>query len=252
MYRWIVTLVILVAGCSEQEKSTEIDREALKAELRQEIVAELAQPSQARQPAMPTAEKAPPALGDRVEILAVEEPVSNPGQPQEAENQPEETQPTPPPAAPVVPASGAVAEEAKDELAAPQEVPASPAPVEVLPVEKAAPSVLSVIRLDIAAGVDRANKQPEGVATTFSLAQVSQLYAYVVVQNKGAETEVVAEWYRGSTRRSRMPLTVGHAIRGWRTWSKVRLASNDVGAWQVRVLDGQGMLLHTTSFQVVP
>ena len=154
--------------------------------------------------------------------------------------------------APVVPIFGAVNEASDGELVEPEEVPPPAAPVEAPPVEKAAPRVLSVVRLDIAAGVDRTNRQPEGVATTFSLAQSSQLYAYLVVQNKGDETEVVAEWYRGSTRRSQMQLSVGHSIRGWRTWSKVRLTSGDVGAWQVRVLTGQGVLLHTASFQVEP
>jgi len=219
-----------------------VDREALKAELRAELLAEM----RAMHPAQQTANPTPPSVIEPVEVAVVDpDPLKD-----------EVRVP------PVVP-SVEKEEPAPADDSEPAEPPPPPAPVEVEPAvvpittAEVQPEIpphpsLAVVRLDVATGVNRELREPENVGKTFSLATTSILYAYIAVQNKGNPAEVVVEWYRAGTRRSHITLNVGHSIRGWRTWSKVRLGSKDSGPWEVHVLDGKGHLLHRAAFEVRP
>ena len=81
-------------------------------------------------------------------------------------------------------------------------------------------------------------------------ADVGELWAWIRIDNPGPALQVTMVWrYRGE-RRSRVFLDVGTSS-GWRTWSRCRINSVELGPWQVDVLDPAGRLLGKLPFTVV-
>ncbi|MDP6944977.1 MAG: DUF2914 domain-containing protein, partial [Myxococcota bacterium] len=112
------------------------------------------------------------------------------------------------------------------------------------PVE---PTQLHVVDAAVAHGVSR--RQPVRPSERFHVGQV--VWAWTAVANRGETAPVTMLWRRDGVVRSRMTLEVGKSPR-WRTWSRRTLRGHDVGAWQVEVLDAQGAILRTLSFEVAP
>ena len=115
------------------------------------------------------------------------------------------------------------------------------------PPKKLAPSQLEVI--DDAVGTDVEKRTPQGVSESFTTDD-SLLWAWVRVRNSSDEaSEITMIWKHEGTLKSTVKLNVG-VSRGWRTWSKKRIAKNDVGSWSVEVYNPAGDLLSTMNFVV--
>ncbi len=249
---WMVIWIVLCSACSNEPESQPVDREALKAELRAEILAEMRTLIPASSSSEASEKQSEPSVPgptvvvdepvDDAEMVPSVEPAVEPKRPMHST-----TPSVPKDPVRVVSPSDAVKPPAAEKN--PSIVPIA----EVAVPEDVAPHAsLAVVRLDVATGVNRERREPENIGKTFSLADTSMLYAYMAVQNKGNPAQVSVEWYRAGTRRSHITLNVGHSIRGWRTWSKVRLGAKDSGPWEVHVLDTKGHLLHRSAFEVTP
>ena len=66
-----------------------------------------------------------------------------------------------------------------------------------------------------------------------------RVYAYVELENQGAEQSIALEWTRADKVRYRHSLRVGRS-KTWRTWGYIRARKHAVGEWTVTVRDAQG------------
>ncbi len=105
---------------------------------------------------------------------------------------------------------------------------------------------LAVLESALSTGVS--DRVPTGVASSFGT-DTDRVWAWVKVRNRQAPTTITMIWRKGETVRSRVTLDVGTSGR-WRTWSRRRVGTRDIGAWSVEILDADGTLLDTLSFEV--
>ena len=110
-----------------------------------------------------------------------------------------------------------------------------------------APSTLRIIEGELAHGVS--NRQPIGGSDSFEVGD--KVWAWVSVANTGDKAPITMVWRRDGVVRSRMTLDVGKSPR-WRTWSRLKLRSYDVGTWTVDILDSSDNLLDVLRFDVDP
>lgn len=92
-------------------------------------------------------------------------------------------------------------------------------------------------------------RRPVGEALAF--APGDTVHALAVVENPVAPTTVEMFWKRDGELRSRVKLEVGRG-KGWRTWSRHRLATTDLGMWTVEIRNEDGTLLEELAFEVLP
>ena len=108
-----------------------------------------------------------------------------------------------------------------------------------------APQV-GLLRLLTATRVQR--RRPLGVSERFSLSQ-QKVWAYLEAENTGEQQDLLLLWYHRGELRESHTLKVGRSRR-WRTWSRLRLRSGDLGDWRIELLDRAGRRLGTHRFQV--
>jgi hypothetical protein len=92
-------------------------------------------------------------------------------------------------------------------------------------------------------------RRPVGEALAF--APGDTVHALAVLENPVAPTTVEMFWKRDGELRSRVKLDVRRG-KGWRTWSRHRLASTDLGMWTVEIRNEDGTLLEELAFEVLP
>jgi hypothetical protein len=109
------------------------------------------------------------------------------------------------------------------------------------------PTSLAVVQSALAHGVSK--RRPVRPATEFAVGDVA--WAWVSIKNTGDAQPATMVWSRDGQVRSRLTLDIGTSPR-WRTWSRRTMRPSDVGAWHVEVQDGQGQVIHTLRFDVVP
>lgn len=111
------------------------------------------------------------------------------------------------------------------------------------PAESAA-AAPTVVRAEVCADV--VEREPVQTSTSFS-ADVGQLYCFTEI--RGAEgTTVTHAWIHEGTTRARVELPV--RSNRWRTWSSKQILPEWTGAWQVKILDADGVVLETLDFVV--
>lgn len=132
--------------------------------------------------------------------------------------------------------SGALAQD--DPAPAGTDSMAVPAP------EPAAEASDSVGRAAVCTGV--VDREPVGEATSFS-SDAGQLYCFTEIRGlKG--TTITHAWIHDGTTRARVQLPV--RSDQWRTWSTKTVLPGWTGAWQVKILDADGIVLKTLDFKV--
>ncbi|MGA1796917.1 MAG: DUF2914 domain-containing protein [bacterium] len=135
----------------------------------------------------------------------------------------------------------ALEEEAAEEEAAPLAQTASlsePAPMKAPAVE--------VSRMAICTNV--VDREPVEVGERFQVS-VGRLYAFTQLQGAKDFVEIEHIWYFNDVERARITLPVRSA--SWRTYSSKIIQPFEIGDWRVDVVDPQGEVLKSTSFQVI-
>ncbi len=107
---------------------------------------------------------------------------------------------------------------------------------------------LEIVDAALATAVEE--RVPLGVATTFTN-DVGYIWAWTKVKNPVAKTHITHIWKRDGKVRATVELRVGKSS-GWRTWSKKKIRSKDLGRWEIEVLADDGTLLDTLRFDVAP
>ena len=94
-------------------------------------------------------------------------------------------------------------------------------------------------------------KEPEGAATLFRQSEIEKLYAYLEIENDGADREKVTVSFEppdGRAARGNVTLDVGSSKR-WRTWAFTKQATQ-VGSWTAVVKDEEGHTLARQPFEI--
>lgn len=115
----------------------------------------------------------------------------------------------------------------------------------------AADAPLKVRRLVVAEGVERGKREPVGAGSSFKVADVDKLYAFVEVENpEKAESEVFVtfEPEDNGASQGQVSLRVGASPR-WRTWAFTR-GVKKAGSWAAVVRSQDGKVLARTPFEV--
>lgn len=99
-------------------------------------------------------------------------------------------------------------------------------------------------RSAIALGVE--NREPTGVCQQVSVTQ-GRVYCWMHVNN-GKGEKVTVRWIRKGKKATETHLQIGS--NSWRTWAYVSLGPNMIGPARVEILDENGELLKTLSFEV--
>ncbi len=111
-----------------------------------------------------------------------------------------------------------------------------------------APSAAAAVELVELVATERIeDRRPVG--TVEQLAEGSQVFIYLVAQNREAPSRVRLAWFRNDRFVVADPVRVGTADR-WRTWLRRRLRPGDAGAWRVEVQAADGQVLGAADFQV--
>ncbi len=79
-------------------------------------------------------------------------------------------------------------------------------------------------------------------------ADAGTIYCLTRVQGLEVPTTITHAWYHEGEAKARVTLKVGSS--NWRTWSSKRILPAWTGAWEVKVLDASGKVLHTAAFVV--
>jgi hypothetical protein len=117
--------------------------------------------------------------------------------------------------------------------------PGSPAQPEAAP-ESAGPVIRAVVCTEVV------EREPVGEASAFE-AGVELLFCFTEITGlKGAT--ITHAWIHDGKTRARVELLVRSPR--WRTWSSKKLAPGWTGSWQVKILDAEGIVLSTVSFEV--
>lgn len=119
------------------------------------------------------------------------------------------------------------------------------------PSQKILPNTSSLHVWALETGLDVKKRQIIGASRRFSLTSAPQIVAWVKVKNTGPPTQITMVWFQHKKERFRYTLKVGTSTR-WRTWSKRRFFSEDVGRWVVDVRDLSGRTLASAKFFVQP
>ena len=106
--------------------------------------------------------------------------------------------------------------------------------------EPAGPVIRAVVCTEVV------EREPVGEASAFE-AGVELLFCFTEIT--GLEgTTITHAWIHDGKTRARVELLVRSPR--WRTWSSKKLAPGWTGSWQVKILDAEGIVLSTVSFEV--
>jgi len=111
----------------------------------------------------------------------------------------------------------------------------------------AASEGLAVAEMAVGTGYDRDTRSLAGEAVTFPAA-TERLWCRTRITGAAAPTTVAHVWYHEGTTMARIELNV--ASGDWRTVSSKALLPAWTGAWEVKVLDASGTVLHAISFTI--
>lgn len=95
--------------------------------------------------------------------------------------------------------------------------------------------------------VDRETRRIVDQADAFG-PDVERVFCLTRVRGLGGDTTVTHAWYHEGETKARVDLPVRAAH--WRTWSSKRILPTWTGAWEVKVLDADGTVLASASFEI--
>ena len=105
---------------------------------------------------------------------------------------------------------------------------------------------MTVHRASVSTAIE--DRKPVGVSRRFDTS-VEKLWAYVGIKNPAEKSHVTMVWKHEGRTMSKVKLKVGKS-NNWRTWSSKRIKSKSVGQWSVEVVDPDGAILKTMTFQL--
>lgn len=103
------------------------------------------------------------------------------------------------------------------------------------------------VELGFGTGIDRETRSLTGENTVFP-AGVERIFCRMKIVGIEAPATVTHAWYRDGKTMAEVGLNVGSSH--WRTWSSKRLLPDWTGFWEVKVLDQEGKVLASSSFEV--
>lgn len=105
------------------------------------------------------------------------------------------------------------------------------------------------VRVDLVfgTGVDRETRTIVGPAEAFT-PDVERVFCLSRIEGLAGDTVVTHAWYHEGRTMARVDLPV----RGehWRTWSSKGIVPGWTGPWEVKVLDADGTVLASASFEI--
>jgi hypothetical protein len=130
-----------------------------------------------------------------------------------------------------------------------QETPGEPETLpEQIPGEPEAPAEEApAITITATICAEIPDREAVGAADSFAAA-VGKLYCHTLVEGAKEPTTVTHVWYHGERNMAEIILEVG-SVR-WRTWSSKKIVENWTGGWHVDILDENGEVLASKSFQI--
>ncbi|MFN3202416.1 MAG: DUF2914 domain-containing protein [Bradymonadia bacterium] len=108
---------------------------------------------------------------------------------------------------------------------------------------------IKLVTLKMGTGVEK--RRLKGENTAFRLPDEPTVHAYAVFNNRtGPAQQVRMVWYKDGKRKWAVDLNVGKSSR-WRTWSRSTMKRvSQMGNWEVKVFDEDGVELGSTTFEV--
>lgn len=106
---------------------------------------------------------------------------------------------------------------------------------------------LVVVDMSICQAIDRVARIPVGSSENFP-AGLDRLYCFTRLTGADENTTITHVWFHEGRSRARVSLNVQSS--DWRTWSSKALLPAWTGAWEVRVLDENGLVLKSLAFEV--
>lgn len=268
---WAAALGLALAsvGCTPEPQPLNAEElEAIKSELREELLAELRETAASAPP--PATRRpmgdAPPVIrpaGDRED--RTRDGDGGTGEPRPrltpdpipGDGELDEAAPTPLPPRHVEPVDEAPDD--PDDPDAPTTAPADggedtgpesgdgDAPREMVrPGAYVYPGTEELALSDVAIGTSIIDRLPQDVRATYDHVP-SLMFCYTQFDNRGPEVTVTHVWRRGTRLVSRVELQVGKSPT-WRTWSRQRTRDDWKGPWSCEVLDPNGARIGLVEF----
>lgn len=114
--------------------------------------------------------------------------------------------------------------------------------------DEAAPPAAATSRVEIGfgLGIDRATRELVDAGAAFAAGDT--VWCRTLLEGLAWPTTVTHAWYHEGITAARVDLNVGSAH--WRTWSSKIIAADKTGAWEVKVLDANGSVLGSGTFEI--
>ena len=119
----------------------------------------------------------------------------------------------------------------------------------LVPVGIAGAAAADHVQVELAFGteVDRETRTLVGEAETFA-SDVPSVYCLSRIHGLSGDTTVTHAWYHEGVTRAKVELPV--RSENWRTWSSKRMLPGWTGTWEVKVLDADGTVLASATFEL--
>lgn len=95
--------------------------------------------------------------------------------------------------------------------------------------------------------LDRETRALTGAGEAFP-PDVGQVWCLTRVEGLTPPATVTHVWYHDGETRARIDLPIGS--QNWRTWSSKKILAAWTGTWEVKVLDADGTVLGSASFEI--
>ncbi len=136
------------------------------------------------------------------------------------------------------------ADKAAQPATAPPAVQPEPAATAATASTESAPAARVI--MGFGTGIDKATRRLIDEGTAF--AGGDTVWCRTVLENLPYPTTVTHAWYHDGHTMARVELNVGSAR--WRTWSSKIILPNQTGSWEVKVLNAEGTVLDSGTFEV--
>jgi hypothetical protein len=103
------------------------------------------------------------------------------------------------------------------------------------------------VELVFGTDVDRETRTVVGAAEVFAR-DIPSVYCLSRIHGLTADTTVTHAWYHEGVTRAKVELPV--RSENWRTWSSKKMLPGWTGTWEVKVLDADGTVLATATFEL--
>jgi len=93
------------------------------------------------------------------------------------------------------------------------------------------------------------DRMPATRKTTWKIGEDAKLIGWFEFKNPTSAIDVELVWKKNGVENWRFPTSVGVG-KNWRTWAEKRIGKKDAGRWTVEVVDANGHVYETVSYDV--